>query len=82
MLPITLVAIALVIGIGLIIQAKVFTVLDGLNLGTQGNATRTSLETNTWSGFDLAAMLPIVIGGAAVITVVIGALYGIFARAG
>ena len=71
--PVTLIIISFMVGIGLIVTTNIFTILDGKNLGTAGNNTRSSLESNTWSGFDLTALLPIVLGAAGVITVLVWA---------
>ena len=71
--PIALIIIAFMVGVGLIVTANVFDILDAKDLGTAGNATRTTLESNTWSGYDLSALLPIVLGAAAIISVLVGA---------
>jgi len=70
-IPIALIVVAFMVGVGLIVTSNVFTILDAMDLRASGNATRTSLETNTWSGYDLSALLPIVLGASAVITVLV-----------
>ena len=72
-IPVTLIIVAFMVGIGLIVTSNVFTILDAKNLGTAGNNTRSTLQSNTWSGYDLAALLPIVLGAAGVVTVLVWA---------
>ena len=71
--PITLIIVAFMVGVGLIVTNNIFNILDAKDLGASGNATRTTLESNTFSGYDLAALLPIVLGAAGVITVLVWA---------
>lgn len=72
-IPVTLIIIAFMVGIGLIVTNNVFSILNAQDLGTGGNATRTTLIANTYSGYDLSALLPIVLGAAGVITVLVWA---------
>lgn len=72
-IPIALVVVAFVIGIGLIVNYNVFEILDAKDLGTTGNATRVQLEANVWAGFDLTTLIPIVLGAAAVLAILVGA---------
>lgn len=72
-IPIALVVVAFVIGVGLIVNYNVFDILDAKDLGASGNATRTALEANVWAGFDLTTLIPIVLGASAVIAILIGA---------
>ena len=72
-LPIALIIVVFVMGVGLIVFANINTILDAQDLGTLGNATRTTLQTNAYSGFDLGALLPIVIAAGAVITILLTA---------
>lgn len=72
-IPIALVVVAFVIGIGLIVNYNIFEILDAKDLGTTGNTTRASLESNVWSGFDLTTLIPIVLGAAAVLAILVGA---------
>lgn len=70
--PIALIVVAFMIGVGLLVTHNVFSILDAKDLGSAGNSTRSTLESNTWSGYDLTALLPIVLGAAALISVLIG----------
>lgn len=75
-LPVTLVAVALMIGIGLIVNQSVNGVIDAARPGASAafNTTATSLQNNVFSGYDLASITPIVIGAAAVIAIIVGSL--------
>jgi hypothetical protein len=59
-LIITLVALGIVIPIGMWTSSLIFGVIDTINLGTSGNATRTTLENNIWSAYSLSTILPII----------------------
>jgi hypothetical protein len=71
-LIVSLVALGIVIPIGMWTSSLIFTVIDGLNLGVSGNATRTTLETNIWNAYNLSTILPII----AVAGVIIAAITG------
>jgi hypothetical protein len=71
-LIVSLVALGIVIPIGMWTSSLIFTVIDGLNLGTSGNATRATLETNIWNAYNLSTILPII----AVAGVIIAAITG------
>lgn len=72
-LPIALVIVVFVMGVGLIINSDVNTILDDNRVGNTAayNATLTNLQTNAYSGFDLGSLLPIVIAAGAVITILL-----------
>lgn len=72
-IPIALVVVAFIIGVGLIVNYNVFDILNEKDLGVTGNATRASLQANTWAGFDLTTLIPIVLGASAVIAILVGA---------
>lgn len=72
-IPIALVVVAFIIGVGLIVNYNVFDILNDKDLGVTGNATRASLQANTWAGFDLTTLIPIVLGASAVIAILVGA---------
>ena len=65
-----LVTLVIVIIIGLVVTAQLNTTALSFNLGASGNATRTTLFTNTWSAYNLAAVIPIVAAAGAIIGVV------------
>lgn len=71
-LIVSLVALGIIIPIGMWTSSLIFTIIDGLNLGTAGNATRTTLETNIWNAYNLSTILPII----AVAGVIIAAITG------
>jgi len=80
MLPLGLVLVSVMMGIGLIVNNDIFDVLEGQDQSGWSNATiesfngtRDSLISNTYQGFDLGALLPIVFGASAVISVVVSA---------
>lgn len=77
-LVITLVALGVVLAVGLMINYNIQATMEGLDLGTQGNATRTSLFTNINQAFSLSAIVPIVAGA----SLVIGAIVAGFAIKG
>ena len=70
-LVITLVALGVVLGVGLLVNYNIQTTLEGMDLGEAGNATRTTLYTNINSAFSLSAIVPIVAGAALVIGAII-----------
>ena len=75
-LPIALIIVVFVMGIGLIVFGNINTILDAQAAcynNTSFNSTVTSLQTNAFSGFDLGALLPIVIAAGAVISILLGA---------
>jgi hypothetical protein len=74
-LVITLVALAVVLGVGLLVNYQIQTTVEGIDLGEAGNATRTSLYTNINQAFSLSAIVPIVAGA----SLVIGAIVAGFA---
>lgn len=78
MAPIALIVVAFMVGVGMLVTHNVFSILDAKDMGEAGNATRATLEANTWSGYDLCSLLPIVMGAAALIVVLIG----VFTRIG
>jgi hypothetical protein len=71
-LIVSLVALGIVIPIGMWTSSLIFSVIDALNLGTAGNSTRTTLETNIWNAYNLSTILPII----AVAGVIIAAITG------
>lgn len=71
-LVIGLVALGVIIPIGMWTSSLVFDVIDDLNLGTSGNATRTTLEANVWSAYNLSTILPIVAVAGVIIVAILG----------
>ena len=65
-----LIALCVITIVGLVVVGNLNTVANNLDLGSQGNATRTSLFNNIYSAFDLIVIIPIVAAAAAIIGVV------------
>lgn len=74
-LVITLVALGVVLGVGLLVNNQIQTTLEAMDLGTEGNLTRTALYTNINQAFSLSAIVPIIAGA----SLVIGAIVAGFA---
>jgi hypothetical protein len=67
-----LVGIALLLPIGMWITGTTFTVINAIDLGSTGNAARSTLESNIWSSFNLATILPIIMIASVLISAVAG----------
>jgi hypothetical protein len=74
-LVITLVALGVVLGVGLLVNNQIQSTLEDMDLGTEGNATRTDLYNNINQAFSLSAIVPIIAGA----SLVIGAIVAGFA---
>lgn len=68
---VALIAIAVILPTGLLATATIKTTVDAMDLGASGNATRTTLYNNIFSGYNLAAVTPIVQAAAVVISVIV-----------
>lgn len=75
LLPLGLVMVSLMMGIGMITNGQVFQIIDDNRPGMSAefNDTADDLMANTWQGYNLGSLLPIVFGASAVISVVISA---------
>lgn len=71
---IAMAALVVVILVTLIIAANLQTIADGMDLGTSGNATRTTLFDNTFTGLTLASIGIIVTAAVGLIAVVLSTL--------
>jgi len=71
---IAMVALIIVVLIALIIAANLQTVADGMDLGATGNATRTTLFTNTWTGLTLASVGIIISAAVGILALVLSTL--------
>ena len=67
-------ALVVVILVTLILAGQLQTVANTMNLGTQGNATRTQLFNNTFTGLNLASVAIIIAAAVGILGLVIGAL--------
>ena len=70
-LVVMLVTLAVILPIGLIVVGNLNTTVSNMDLGSQGNSTRTSLFNNIYSAFNLAVIIPIVAAAGAIIGIVI-----------
>lgn len=73
---IAMTALIVVVLIALIIAANLQTVALGMDLGTEGNATRTTLFTNTFTALNLASIGVIIAAAVGILALVIGSLGG------
>lgn len=53
---VAMLALVIVVLIGIIIAANLYSVANAMDLGASGNATRTTLFNNTWTGLTLASV--------------------------
>jgi Flp pilus assembly pilin Flp len=72
-LVVSLVALGILIPVGLLVTSNIKTTVDSMDLGSQGNLTRTTLFTNIFQGYNLAAIIPIIAAAGIIISVIIGA---------
>ena len=70
-LVVMLVTLAVILPIGLIVVGNLNSTVSNMDLGSQGNSTRTSLFNNIYSAFNLAVIIPIVAAAGAIIGIVI-----------
>lgn len=73
---IAMTALIIVVLISLIIAANLQTVANSMDLGTQGNTTRTTLFTNTFTGLTLASVGIIIAAAVGILALVLGSLAG------
>jgi len=71
---IAMTALVVVVLIALIIAANLQDVAEGMDLGTLGNATRTQLFTNVFTGLNLASIGIIIAAAVGILALVIGSL--------
>lgn len=69
-MPRALIALGVMFVVGLVVIGQLATVADGYDLGTTGNATRTTLFANIYRGFDLGTLAPIVIAAVSIMVVI------------
>ena len=70
-LVVMLITLAVILPIGLIVVGNLNSTVSNMDLGSQGNSTRTSLFNNIYSAFNLAVIIPIVAAAGAIIGIVI-----------
>lgn len=72
-LVVALVALAILIPVGLMIQSSLTTITKITGMSTTANATVDTVNTNIYSAFNLVAIVPIIAGAAVIISVIMGA---------
>ena len=74
---VTLIMLGFVIGIGLILKSETDSVMNAMDMGVEGNETRSVLQGNVGTGFRLLSMSPLIMAGAAVLGILVSgfALY-------
>ncbi|RLG99279.1 hypothetical protein DRO19_02740 [Candidatus Bathyarchaeota archaeon] len=70
-LVVMLITLAVILPIGLIVVGNLNSTISNMDLGSQGNQTRTSLFNNIYSAMNLAVIIPIVAAAGAIIGIVI-----------
>ncbi|RLI85620.1 MAG: hypothetical protein DRP01_05820 [Archaeoglobales archaeon] len=65
-----LITLAIIIVVGLIVTGNLYSTATNMDLGTQGNSTRTTLFNNIYSAFNLAVIIPIVAAAGAIMGVI------------
>lgn len=71
---ITMIALVVAIIIGLIIVANLQTAVGGMNLGSEGNQTRTTIFTYTFTGLQLGAIGIIIAAAVGLLAMILSAL--------
>lgn len=72
-LVIALVAIVIVLPIGLMVVSKLEALTKVSGMSATANTTVDTVNSNTYSAFSLAAIIPIVAGASLIISVIVGA---------
>lgn len=71
---IAMAALVVVILVTLILAGNLQGIAEDMDFGTAGNATRTSLFANTYTGLNLASVAIIIVAAVGILGLVIGAL--------
>lgn len=69
-----LVVVPLLIVIGIAVVGMFFTNINRSGWSTAANSTFSTVEAQTWSGYNLGALLPFIIIALTIVAVVLGAL--------
>jgi len=72
-LVVALVALAILIPVGLMIQSSLTTITKITGMSATANSTVDTVNTNIYSAFNLVAIVPIIAGAAVIISVIMGA---------
>lgn len=73
-LVVGLITIGIILPVGLMVTGSLYSTIATLDLGTSGNATRTTLFNNIYAAYNLSVIVPI-ISAAGLIIGVIGAYF-------
>ena len=65
-----LITIVIVLIVGLVVVGQLSTTAETFDLGSSGNATRTTLFTNVYSAFNLSVLIPIVAAAGALLAII------------
>lgn len=72
-LVVALVALAILIPVGLMIQSSLTTITKITGMSSTANTTVDTVNNNIYSAFNLVAIVPIIAGAAVIISVIMGA---------
>jgi ABC-type phosphate transport system permease subunit len=72
-LVVALVALAIIIPVGLMIQSSLTSITKVSGMSATANATVDTTNNNIYSAFNLVAIVPIIAGAAVIISVIMGA---------
>ena len=72
-LVVALVALAILIPVGLMIQSSLTTITKITGMSATANTTVDTVNNNIYSAFNLVAIVPIIAGAAVIISVIMGA---------
>jgi len=68
----TLLAVAIILPSSMYAYYQTYDTIDDLNLGEQGNQTRSAMNTGVWGAFNLLSVTPTLIGAASIILILVG----------
>ena len=77
---IALIVIGFLLPVGMYIYYQGYSTVSSQDLGTTGNATRSTVNTNVWGAFNLLSVSPTLVGAGAVITILFAAFAFIYRR--
>jgi len=69
---VALLAVAIILPSSMYAYYQTYDTIDDLNLGEQGNQTRSTINTNVWGSFSLLSVTPTLIGAASIILILVG----------
>lgn len=69
-LVIMLILFGVVLPVGLMVTGSLYTTVSNMDLGSQGNSTRTTLFNNIYSAYNLSVILPIVAAAGMIIAAI------------